>query len=1111
MQLKTIADILRDVTATGTFFVVLLSFLIYFLACTVFLTISIFFSQKVLATVSYGHLLASSFVLFLLLVLVLHGIVLGISSIMFGHAFWSRIYSCFSSSNGEVRTDHQELQKIGNEEEQATTTEANEEEVIMKNNSENENENEHENESAVAEESNPAMEDVTEHSTAGLETSATDSTAMLPSSAAHEIAPSYGHSPMLLFPGPLDGVTFRLRDWIWLIPETVSFLLLQLLVVVEIILIVCMAFALLLDYQAHYLENGAGLAPPPPPPDINHPERSAFFLQSAVVITRDAQGIPHITAETTEDAHYGLGWSHARDRLFQLELHRRVASATLSEILGPVTLDADRFARRAGIPYNARKHFSYLDHHTQEQLQAYVAGINAFIESAWLYPLEFYVLGIRPSHWLPENCVGFGQVMSIGFSKSWKDDLRRYEMMKERDLSQSRVEQLSPAYGAFLPTILTNSNLNSTLSETNFVTTGNANGDDTESHTTTATKATKKQEKKPEKKQEKKKLSGATSVMHALKTLNDLFPYFFGEVIGSNSWVVGGGKTKTGRPFVVNDPHLSFSSPMIWHFSHMRVKDGSDVDLVGAFFPGAPAVLVGHNSHGSWGITIGYADLSDVFVIDAIDAKTYRYGDAILSYDERVEYIQVRGQPLPERLNIRLSSAGPIISDSGFDSTSQIGNDNSDTTDVLALAWTSTTIDTSLDAFHALSHAKNLSAFTTAVAKWTGPGVNLVYGNKDGDIAYYSTGRLPIRAAGVVGDFPVTYGPTTAWLGVLDPSSNPSSINPEESMLFTANEKVVPFTTSYKYNIQPSNRDFHDGMRSQILRSAALERLSWSSRQDLSATDMKQLQLDLISGTYYYFSPMLARIASDPSSTSLQRLWASRLVNAWNGTCATDSKYPSVYEGWLIEMFNVGSGEVYDTEGEEPDRKWGNRFYLLRLLYNSTGASIADSQYQSSDSACIGGGDCLKSAQAALTKAVETLLGGNEDEDSIPDYGQMHQGSWQHILFQYIPVLQEIYGRRAPLGGDGFSVNCAGVEIAGKSTWTAKYGASIRMIVDTDDFDASQFILPLGEVASPWSPYFDNFFQPYLQSQYVEIRRSDYSSASQYTIHPSILPEASTP
>ena len=854
--------------------------------------------------------------------------------------------------------------------------------------------------------------------------------------------------------------SLKTRDWIWVPFHTAEYVVLHILIIVEGCLILFMMIGILLEVQAVYSEHGFQ----------SSGRNDEYRISEQITITRDENGVTHIYSADEKDAYYALGWVHARDRLFQLEMHQRAASGTLSEIFGNLTLEADRFLHRAGVPFNAKKHYLALSEHTQSIISAYAAGINEFIDSAIILPFEFYLLGIEPSHWIPENSVGFGQLMSLSFGKSWSDDLKRYELMKVRHISETRVKELWPSYASFLPTILTAANLNTTLPQ--------ANNDQLPSNSGNWHVSSRE--------------SGATSILQALDQLKILLPYFFGSEKGSNSWVIGGQKTSSGKPFVVNDPHLSYTSPMIWHLSHIKVGDGSRINQVGGYFPGAPAQLVGHNSHGSWGITIGYADISDIYVIDEVNSKKYMYGQDVLFYETREEEIRIRGYPSPEKISIRITLAGPVISDSGFSYITS-SDDTSAAADILSLKWSCTEVDRTLDALHGLSHAKSMPNFTAQVAHWNGPGVNLVYGNENGDISYHATGRIPIRAAGHIGDFPIVASPSTEWVSYIPSNKNPRSENPSERILLTANEKVVPYSSNYIYDIQPSNRDYYDGQRSHILRQRAIEVYGWNASQTLGAEEMKKLQLDLISGSYDYYSQMIRRIASSSTSNELQRTWATRLLS-WNGTVDTNSRLATVYEAWLLEFMNVGTSEAYDPS-TDPQKYWNNKYYLLRLVYNSS-----DSQYRSTDAACRdGGGDCLSEARAALSNAIETL-GGNADLDSIPRYGILHKGVWKHPLFGGT-ILKDIFGRSASLGGDSYSVNCAGGMTP--ASWSATYGASYRQIINTADWDDSDYILPLGQSASPFSKWFDNLLTPYIQSKYIKIKRSSYQVVSMVAFTPS--------
>lgn len=324
-------------------------------------------------------------------------------------------------------------------------------------------------------------------------------------------------------------------------------------------------------------------------------------IREDTTITRDSLGVPHIAARSRRDAYFALGWAHAQDRMWQMEMQRRVGAGRLAEILGEPGLASDRFMRSLGLYGLAERAFPKLDDATRDALTAYAGGINAWMaENRYRLPLEYAVLGFRPEPWRPADSLVWQKVIGLQLAGNWHDDVLRGQL--GRILAPKRLQELFPAYPADAPVTLS-----------------------------------------PD---------GGGALLEAEPAIAKPMP-------ASNIWVVGGSRTQSGKPLLANDPHLAFRAPILWYLAEIEAPG---LTLSGATVPGLPFHLVAHNRRIAWGITATQADTVDLFVEKLAGPDDYKTPDGIKPFRRRDEVIRVKGAA-DVTLTVRESRHGPIISD----------------------------------------------------------------------------------------------------------------------------------------------------------------------------------------------------------------------------------------------------------------------------------------------------------------------------------------------------------------------------------------------------------------------------------------------------------------
>ncbi len=458
-------------------------------------------------------------------------------------------------------------------------------------------------------------------------------------------------------------------------------------------------------------------------------------INSPVSITRDGDGVPHILAESDEDAYFALGYVHAQDRFWQMETMRRFGGGRLSEIMGDATLGADRWMRTLGLYRLAELQAQSLDEPVRRALAAYARGVNGWLKNRSGLPSpEFAGFYFTPEPWQIADSLVWGKIMATRLAGNFRTEVLR--ALIARKIAPERVGELWPAYPANAPFTITG--LSPEMNDRLFA------------------------------------------------GLSVLPPWPNGQPTGaSNIWALGPDKTETGGAILANDPHLGFSAPIMWYLARIETPD---LQIMGATVPGVPFHILGVNNDIAWGITSTQADSEDLFVEKLVAGNSSRYliseGDA--EFEVREEIIKVKGQP-DQVLNVRSSYHGPVLSDVRGDIGS-LGDDNH----VVALSATYLeNEDLTSSAFFHLNRAKNWRAFQDAVRLIQGPVLNFAYADSSGNIGFRTAGKVPVRGAGsgVV--------PSPGWLGETDWMSfipfdeMPSEFNPPAAMIINANNRVV--------------------------------------------------------------------------------------------------------------------------------------------------------------------------------------------------------------------------------------------------------------------------------------------------------------------------------
>jgi penicillin amidase len=462
-------------------------------------------------------------------------------------------------------------------------------------------------------------------------------------------------------------------------------------------------------------------------------------LGERVEIKRDAHGIPTITAASDRDAAFALGFVHAQDRLFQMDAMRHYGAGRLSEWFGSLTLPLDRFTRTLGLYRLAEQQYALLSPALRGVLDAYAAGVNAYLaqhRGAW--PVEYYLLHSRPEPWRPADTLVWGKLIALELADSFYRELMHARLAQH--LTPQDLAILYPPYPGDAP-----------------VTLGNLAA-----------------------------LRGLP-----LDAIYAGLPATTDPVYASNNWVVDGKHTPSGKPLLANDPHLDLSAPSVWYLARIETPD---LSLAGVTSPGGPFVVLGHNAHIAWGFTTTGSDVADLFIerIDPADKTRYETPQGPQPFLIRREQITVRGAE-PVAIEIRATRHGPVISDLGGNYAKLAAGDT-----VLALraTWLDAD-DRTPEGAWALNRARNWQDFRDGLKEFAAPQQNIVYADVAGNIGFIAPARVPIRAKGD-GWLPAPgWSGDYDWTGYIPFDALPQALNPPSGRFVSANNKIVPDTYPY--------------------------------------------------------------------------------------------------------------------------------------------------------------------------------------------------------------------------------------------------------------------------------------------------------------------------
>lgn len=753
-------------------------------------------------------------------------------------------------------------------------------------------------------------------------------------------------------------------------------------------------------------------------------------LTAPVEIVRNNDNVPHIFGRADRDVFFALGFVHAQDRLWQMTMLRRTAQGRLSELFGARTVKIDELMRRYDLYTYAAEAVAAQDAPTKTALEAYAAGVNAWIAQVNLGARgrgapEFFLFSNEIAAWQPADSLAILKLMALQLSGHLESEVLRARMSLL--LSPERLRDILPDDPG--PAIAALPDYASLMPGP---------------------------------------LPAAMPRAHA--AADPLAPFPRRGLAGaSNAWAAAPSRSAAGGSLLANDPHLGFTAPTLWYLARLELSTGG---VIGATLPGVPAVLLGRSEALGWGLTSSYADDQDLHIeqVNPENPEEYRTPDGWKRFETRRTIIQVK-DAAPVTITLRRTENGPVLPGSHYDLQSVTPPGH-----VVSLSWTALTgRDATMTAALRLMAARTTGEAMEAGRLFVAPAQNLMLADRDG-IAMQVIGALPLRDARhqTRGRMPSPgWLAENRWLGTIPYEENPRFTAPATGILGNTNNKVVdqPFPHHLSY-------DWGDTQRVQ--RWLALMK----TREVHTRESFIEAQLDTVSPTARALLPLIGADlwftgeAAPEGTPERLRQRALELMAKWNGEMNEHLPEPLIYQAWMRALQDRLVRDEIGPMADEFTRI--EPVFLERVYRNVEGAAVWCDVIQSAPVET-----CTDMARIALDEA---LLGLSETYGPNPEswrWGDVHQAAHDHPVLGNVPVLRYFVNMRQSTSGDDNTLMRGRTKGTGPEPYLNVHGAGFRGVYDFADPDSSVFVIATGQSGHPLSRHYDNLGERWRRGEYI--------------------------
>jgi penicillin G amidase len=735
-------------------------------------------------------------------------------------------------------------------------------------------------------------------------------------------------------------------------------------------------------------------------------------IQKETTVYFDEFGVPHIYANNSKDAMEALGYVHAQDRLWQMELMRRIAPGRLSEIFGSVALKNDKFFAGLGIEEASTKAIAALDKNSlsYQLMLAYLDGINQYLDEGKT-PIEFSLVGVKKEKFTIKDVYNIFGYMSFSFAMAQKSDPLLTDIRNKNGMDYLKDFGIDSSFN------------------------------------TTRIKNSKEQSQE------------YSTIAKSIASLLDQSP--IPPFIGSNSWVIAPKKTKNGKVIFANDPHIGFSQPGTWYEAHLVTPD---FELYGCYLAGTPYPLLGHNREYAYGLTMFENDDIDLYQEEnnPTDKNAYKTPNGFSSYEIRKKTIKVK-DTVDVVLNVKVTRHGPIMND-------LIDGLNKDKPVAMSWIYTQQPIQI-LDAVYRISHAKSKADFKKGVALIAAPGLNVMYGDAKGNVAWWATGKLYKHNEGVNTNFILDGASGKDDIAeYLDFSKNPSAENPDWDYVYSANNQPEPIDGFlYPGYYLPEDR-------AKRITQLLNPKSNW---------DKESVSKMIFDNTSSVAPHIVANLISSVNYNTLSKneKEAINIMKVWSGSNNLNDVATTIYNKWIyLYLKNTFKDELGETNFAQFLGTHIMKQIIAKQMKNATSPwwdNIATKNIKETRSQILS--QSFKEAIATLEKQL-----GN----SVPDWtwSKVHTLEHQHPLGK-IAALRKIFNVGPfEVSGSNEVINNQMFGFSENGIYKVSGGPSTRRIIDFSDIENSWSILPTGQSGNPLSAHYSDQAELYNAGKFRKMK-----------------------
>jgi penicillin amidase len=733
-------------------------------------------------------------------------------------------------------------------------------------------------------------------------------------------------------------------------------------------------------------------------------------LQSTVNTYTDDFGIPHIYAESEEDAYLALGYLHAQERLFQMDFLRRLGGGRLAAILGEELVMVDKFFRTIGLSHMAER--AVREHHADTSTQfhqaatAYLKGVNEFMENG-PSPIEFTLLGIPKEKFELSDCYIISGYMTYSFSAGFTTDPLLSYIAEE--LGEAYLNDLTihwPKSGTRIPVY-------------------------------------------------KRGVSSAAKHLQRQQQIAAMLDkYRLPALQGSNGWVLAPSRSSSGSVLFENDAHINYSQPSTWFEAHLEYPGQS---FYGNFLAGFPFALIGHNRNLSWGFTMFLNDDLDLYQekVNPQNSRQVWVNDYWEDLELREEHIQVKdGENI--NLQVKISRHGPMLGQVLAKDQNIRELDSAD----LSVWWTYHKFTSRhLELSYRMSRAKNMETFRSIMPLIHAPGLNVMYGDRHGNIAWWAAAKL-VKRPGHVNSKLVLDGASgkDEPLGFYDFSINPMSENPPSGFVYSANN-------------QPDSIDniLYPGYYVPDNRALRIEQML-SEKNDWTIDDFKEMVLDDVSVRDRETAATLVAIIEGAEGVSLSQNQQQALdyLKKWNGTHERHEAAPAIYYRWLTRILKM---TLQDELGKDNYNLLSTSMLLKRSyahlirLENSVWWDDIATQKQEKRATIL---------HLAFEETIRDLSSELGNDPAQWSWGKVSQLEHEHVVGRQEPLNHIFNVGPFSVSGGQEVINNKDFFLKDTNVFDIRNGPAMRILIDFAQVEDSYSINPTGQSGFFMSPHYDD-------------------------------------